>query len=101
MRQKCLNTRNTNKGREAVFKSYVGRVVNCFLKRSLNDHFSIFHFLDNFLFLFLLYNWNLQKIFQFLQICYFFADSKSRAQVLSNDVTFVIFGHQTYKIQKI
>jgi len=30
-----------------------------------------------------------------LQICNFFADSKSRAQELSNDVSFVIFGHQT------
>jgi len=31
-----------------------------------------------------------------LQICNFFADSKSRAQELSNDVSFVIFGHQTW-----
>ena len=33
---------------------------------------------------------------QFLQICNFFADSKSRAQELSNDVSFVIFKHQTW-----
>ena len=28
----------------------------------------------------------------------FFVDSKSRAQELSNDVSFVIFGHQTWHI---
>jgi len=33
-----------------------------------------------------------------LQICNFFADSKSRAQELSNDVSFVIFGHQTWDL---
>ena len=36
----------------------------------------------------------------FLQICNFFlADSKSRAQELSNDVSFVIFGHQTWDLE--
>jgi len=34
-----------------------------------------------------------------LQICKFFADSKSRAQELSNDVSFVIFGHQTWDLK--
>ena len=29
----------------------------------------------------------------------FFADSKSRAQDLSNDVSFVIFGHQTWDLE--
>ena len=34
-----------------------------------------------------------------LQICNFFAVSKSRAQELSNDVSFVIFGHQTLDLE--
>ena len=34
-----------------------------------------------------------------MQICKFFADSKSRAQELSNDVSFVIFGHQTWDLE--
>jgi len=34
-----------------------------------------------------------------LQICKFFADSKSRAQELSNDVSFVIFGHKTWDLE--
>ena len=29
----------------------------------------------------------------------FFADSKSRAQELSNDVSFVIIGHQTWDLE--
>ena len=29
----------------------------------------------------------------------FFADSKSRTQELSNDVSFVIFGHQTWDLE--
>ena len=33
-----------------------------------------------------------------MQICNFFSDYKSRAQELSNDVSFVIFGHQTCDI---
>ena len=36
-------------------------------------------------------------IFHFLDK--FFADSKSRAQELSNDVSFVIFGHQTWDLE--
>ena len=35
------------------------------------------------------------KKFNFRKFANFFADSKSRAQELSNDVSFVIFGHQT------
>ena len=34
-----------------------------------------------------------------MQIGNFFADSKSRAQELSNDVSFVIFGHQTWYLE--
>ena len=37
------------------------------------------------------------SIFANLQI--FFADSKSRAQELSNDVSFVIFGHKTWDLE--
>ena len=44
---------------------------------------------------FLLYNWILRQKIQFLHICNFFADSKSRAQELSNDASFVIFEHKT------
>ena len=47
---------------------------------------------------FLLYNWILQKKF-FLQICNFFAVSINRAQELSNAVSFVIFGHQTWDLE--
>ena len=49
---------------------------------------------------FLLYNWILQKkSFNFCKFAIFFADSKSRAQELSNDVLFVIFGHQTWDFE--
>ena len=34
-----------------------------------------------------------------MQICNFFADSKRRAQELSIDVSFVIFGHQTWDLE--
>ena len=34
-----------------------------------------------------------------MQICNFFADSKSRAQELSNEVSFVIFGHKTWDLE--
>ena len=39
------------------------------------------------------------KKIKFLQICTFFADSKSRAYELSNDVSVVIFGHQTWDLE--
>ena len=52
-----------------------------------------------FLQIFLLYNWILRYKIQFLQICKFFADSKSRAQELFIDVSFVIFGHQTWDLE--
>ena len=38
------------------------------------------------------------KKFNFCKFAIFFADSKSRAQDLSNDVSFVIFGHQTWDL---
>ena len=57
----------------------------------------IFHFLTNFfLHTFLLYNAIKNSIFANLQ---FFSDSKSRAQELSNDVSFVKFGHQTWDLE--
>ena len=60
----------------------------------------IYHFLDNFfLQTFLLYKWILQKKFNFCKFAIFFADSKSRAQELSNDVSFVIFGHETWDLE--
>ena len=34
----------------------------------------------------------------FANLQFFFADSKSRAQELSNDVPFVIFGHKTWDL---
>ena len=37
--------------------------------------------------------------FNFCKFGIFFADSKSRAQELSNDVSFVIFGHQTWDLE--
>ncbi len=33
-------------------------------------------------------------------MCKFFADYKSRAQELFNDVSFVIFGHQTWDLEE-
>ena len=48
---------------------------------------------------FLLYNWILQKKSIFGKFAIFFADSKSKAKELSNDVSFVIFGHQTWDLE--
>jgi len=59
----------------------------------------IFHFLDKFFlqtFYYVTGFCDKNSIFANLQI--FFADSKSRAQELSNDVRFVIFGHQTWDL---
>jgi len=39
------------------------------------------------------------KKFNFCKFANLFADSKSRAQELSNDVSFVIFGHQTWDLE--
>ena len=40
------------------------------------------------------------KKFNFCKFAIFFADSKSRAHELSNDVSFVIFGHQTWDLEE-
>ena len=40
-----------------------------------------------------------QKKINFCKFANFFADSKSRVQELSNDVLFVIFGHQTWDLE--
>jgi len=37
--------------------------------------------------------------FNFCKFANFFADSKSRAQELSNDASFVIFGHKTWDLE--
>ena len=39
------------------------------------------------------------KKFNFCKFANFFADSKSRAQELFNDVSFVIFGHKTWDLE--
>ena len=39
------------------------------------------------------------KKFNFRKFANCFADSKSRAQELSNDVSFVIFGHKTWDLE--
>jgi len=39
------------------------------------------------------------KKFNFCKFANFFSDSKIRAQELSNDVSFVIFGHQTWDLE--
>ena len=67
------------------------------LQKCIIHHF----FLDKlFLQTFLLYNWILQKKLNFRKFLNFFADDKSRAQELSNDVSFVIFGHQRILVFK-
>ena len=39
------------------------------------------------------------KKINFCKFATFFADSKSRAQELSNDVSFVIFGYKTWDLE--
>ena len=39
------------------------------------------------------------KIFNFCKFANFFADFKCRAQELSNDVSFLIFGHKTWDLE--
>ena len=58
-----------------------------------------YHFLDIFFANIFNMKLDLAKKNHFLQICNFFADSKSRAQELSNDVSLVIFGHQTWDLE--
>ena len=60
---------------------------------------TIFHFLDKFfLHTFLLITGFCDKKINVCKFANFFADSKRRAQELSNDVSFVIFGHQTWDL---
>ena len=59
----------------------------------------IFFHWTNFLQTFLQYNWILRLKNSIFAIANFFADSKSRGQELSNDVSFVIFGHQTWDFE--
>ena len=40
-----------------------------------------------------------KKNLNFCKFAIFFADSKSKAPELSNDVSFVIFGHQTWNLE--
>jgi len=40
------------------------------------------------------------KKFNFCKFVNFFADSKSRAQELFNDVSFVIFGNKTWDLER-
>ena len=62
--------------------------------------FIIFHFLDIFFCKHFYYITGFcDKKFNFCKFANFFADSKSRAQELSNDVSFVIFGHQTWDLR--
>ena len=39
------------------------------------------------------------KMYYFCKFAIFFPDSKSRAQELSNDVSFVTFGHKTWDLE--
>ena len=51
---------------------------------------------------FLLYNHGFcDKKINFCKFANFFVDSKSRPQELSNDALFVIFGHQTWDLERI
>ena len=56
--------------------------------------FKIFHFLNTFFRKHFITGFCDEK-FNFCKFANFFSDSKSRAQELSIDVSFVIFGHQT------
>ena len=55
-----------------------------------------YHFLDFFCKHFYYITEFCDKKFNFCKFANFFADSKSKVQELSNDVSFVIFGHQTW-----
>ena len=62
----------------------------------------IFHFWTNFFCKHFYYITGFRdKKFNFCKFCNFFADSQSRAQELSNDLSFVIFGHQTWDLEHI
>ena len=61
----------------------------------------IYYFLDNFFFgkHFYYITGFCDKKFNFCKFANFFADSKSKSQELSNDVSFVVFGHQTWDLE--
>ena len=46
-----------------------------------------------------MYNFSFFGQIFFCKFAIFFADSKSSAQVLSNDISFVIFGYQTWDLE--
>ena len=77
-----------------IFLHIYNGMVKGFSKMNNFSFFGQIFFLQAFL----LHNWILQWKIQFLQTCKFFADSKTRAQELSKDVLFVIFGHQTWNL---
>ena len=58
----------------------------------------LFYFLDKFFYANIFTGFCDIK-FNFCKIANLFADSKSRAQELSNDVSFVIFGHKTWDLE--
>ena len=62
----------------------------------------ILHFLDKFLFanIFTILRF-CDKKFNFCKFANFFANSKSIAQELSNDVSFVIFGHKSWDLEGV
>ena len=55
--------------------------------------------MDNFFYKHFYYTGFGKKKLYFCKFENFFADSKSRTQELSNDVSFVIFGHQTWGLE--
>ena len=60
----------------------------------------IFYFLDKFFCKHFYYITGFcDKKFNFCKFANFFADSLSRAEELSNDVSFVIFEHQTWDLE--
>ena len=60
----------------------------------------IFYFLDNFFCKHFYYITGFcDKKLNFCKLANFFGDSTSKAQELSNDVSFVIFGHKTWDLE--
>ena len=71
-----------------------------FLQTTCQRKFTHLSFLDNFFCKHFYYITGFcDKKLNFCKFAIFFADSKSRAQELSNDVSFVIFGHQTWDLE--
>ena len=61
----------------------------------------IFQFLDKFFCKHFFYiSGFCDKKFNFCKFANYFADFKSSAQELSNDISFVIFGHQTWDLEE-